>query len=102
MREIRPSGSEGGETDSSVFPTPIREGLRQSRPSPLVPKQVGGVPKPATFVHIRPGMSPNTSHLGHVSRQTLQNKGCDGFVRSEWIEMSTDIGDRVWYFDERG
>ena len=23
MREIRPSGSEGGETDSSVFPTPI-------------------------------------------------------------------------------
>ena len=26
MREIRPSGSEGGETDSSVFPTPINEG----------------------------------------------------------------------------
>ena len=31
MREIRPSGSEGGETDSSVFPTPIIQSILRLR-----------------------------------------------------------------------
>ena len=79
----------------ALRPAPANHQMDGGRSHYDVPKRVFGVPKVGNYGEMCRLLSFNASSLGPVFHGTLENKGCNGFVRSGMVYIAPNVRSRL-------